>query len=312
MKKILFLAFLLLLVPTAFALSGTGIDEQMSILTEPMAVQNGFIPQPLDCNQATGTVVAIDISKAQETDDAQNFINDLNTAGYYVATVDVSTQAGRDALSCVHVLVIWSLKNNVGISGIYTNEEVDTIENFVTSGGGFFFLSDWGGFASSTANLIARFGIVVDQNTATDSNDNDNGNSWWPIYEADNFIPSPIFDGVSAHEQLAGTSFIVGQGSPLIPVVKTDNDGSAYPQNAPVVAAGFYQQGCMVVTGDSNWLQEFVDGYQKVDNDQFALNIVDFLTRCNPGDVNIPEFGLIGGGIAIIGALCAFFVLRRR
>lgn len=310
MKKTPLFLLLIAMIPAAFALSGTGTDEESEPMMR-MALLSGFVPQPLDCSQI-GTVVAIDISKGQIPADAQAFMDDLDSAGYFVATVDLSTAEGQKALSCTDVLVIWSLSSNFVISGAYTVAEVDAIENFVTSGGGLFFLSDWGGFASSTANLISRFGIVVQQNTATDSNNNDLGNTWWPIYESDNFITSPLFTGVKGIEHVAGTSFVVGQSSPLYPVVTTDTDGSASPSGVPVVAAGFYEKGCVLVTGDTNWIQKFVDGYSKVDNAKFAMNGVDFLTTCNPGDVNVPEFGLIGVTLAIAGTGIALFVLRRR
>jgi hypothetical protein len=311
MKPTLAILFAIVLLPAAFAASGTGTDEGMAPM-RMMAMMPTFSPPVLDCNQATGTVVAIDVSKAQETDDAQTFVDDLNNAGYYVATVDLSTQEGQDSLSCVDVLIIWSLVNNYGISGTYSNSEVDAIEDYVRAGGGFFFLSDHSSYAQSTANLIARFGIVVDANYVYDYDNNDGGNSVWPIYGSDNFITSPLFDGVDGYEQLLGTSFVVDENSDLVPVVITDNDASASPQNVPVVAAGFYDSGCMVVTGDTNWLQEFVGGYEKVDNGQFAMNTVDFLTRCDPGDVNVPEFGIIAAAVALVGAGVGLFLIRKR
>jgi hypothetical protein len=307
----------LLLLPFASAISGTSIDTDSNPdESESTQVMSKFVAfgglAPIDCSEVSGTVVAIEVSKAQNPADEQSFINDLVSAGYTVGTVDISTQAGVDALQCVDILFLSSIANNYYISGSYTTGQINIVEDFVTNGGGLFFTSDHTVFSQYTANLAARFDIFVDSNYVTESDDREDGFSYWPIYNADNFIGGPLFSGVDAIVHLAGTSFVIGQGSPLIPIVRSDDDGSADPSDAPVVAAGFYGEGCVLVTGDSNWIQDYSDGYSRQDNSQFALNGVDFLITCDPGDVEVPEFGLIGASVAMIGALVGIVLLRKK
>ncbi|MFH1072497.1 MAG: hypothetical protein V1743_03650 [Nanoarchaeota archaeon] len=254
-------------------------------------------------------VVAFDVSKGQYISDDTKFVTDLLSAGYFVGTINIADPADVAILNdCVDVLIITDLQHDYQLLTPYTSAEGDIIKTYALNGGGLIVNSDWGPyFTAYTDNIVNKFGVYQAE-YIEDLTDYDSQPAW-VIYQEDNFAGHPITDGVQSAEMLYG-GILYLDGSPFSPIITADADAS--PSNAIVTVAGQAGEGCVAVFDDTNWIQTLTsaDGYAKQDNNIMAMNTVDWAAHCS--EPQIPEFSLLAGGIALIGALCAFFLLRKR
>jgi len=252
-----------------------GFYDQLAAPVEPTAVED-----PVNCNSFTSPVVGYEISKGQSPDNVIDFLNDLELDGFSVGTVDISAGA---IPNCVDVLIIRGLAGDVTLISLYTTTEAATLQTWVTDGHGLMVAGDWGILKDDTQALFQTFGYsqVGDDSTyVTDPTDNDPTapgfvGDGWVIFQADNFAPHPIFEGVGTLELLLSGWLAASPDS----VVTTDSDAS--PSLVPVIVAGNQGSGCVLFSGDSNWIAIYNDGYFKEDNAQIARQSVAWLNNCN-------------------------------
>jgi len=279
------------------ASDGTNLQQQV----QSYSTQN--IIGPVNCDDVGPQqhVVAIEVSRGQEPDSIPTFISDMQSAGYYVGTVNITI--GIPA--CVNKIVVLGIKGNYHITSPYTVADGALLNSWVSSGKGLMILGDHTTFADDTQALTQAFGVTQDANRITDSNDFDTY-TYWPIFGPDNFAAHQILSSVSGFEILAGESLAPDAGT----IVRTDDDGTADPGDAPVVVALSQGQGRVVIFGDSDWLTEYrdADGYHKKDNKKIAMQTLAWLDK-HPEN-HIPEFPLIA--LPVVGVIGLVFLLLSR
>jgi len=245
---------------------------------ESVSTASVFIPldQPIiDCAVDTGDIVGWDTSRGGINTQFITIISDLESNGFVVREVDISTQGIPE---CIVKLVIPGLQGTTGCTGLlpYTGAEVSLIENYVNNGGALLVMSDFGtapgGCGSHTHPVLAAFGISVV------------GPGGSPTFvSGTNFDPnnpSTLFQGVNSFSWVSGASYDTNDG-----VVATD-DG-IFPAGNPRVVAKTVQNGCIVAISDNNWVGSAVNS---LDNRQLGLNVFTFLNECIE-----PEPPVVGG-----------------
>ena len=142
------------------------------------------------------------------------------------------------------------------------------VENWVRNDGGeLLILEEFGGCGGGSAPLTAAFGAIYQSNTATTCG--------FPgeNYDATEFDAShPIMAGVTSFNMQCGTDF-VSDGTLATVVLDSTN-------NRPVFLAGPVDSGCVVITGDSNWLGAPGNAININDNRLAANNVFAFLNEC--------------------------------
>ncbi len=215
------------------------------------------------------------------------FADDIAEQGFAVSSMDTFSEAYLEAAD---VLVIPSADYH-GVAE-YTSSELDVIDDFVSSGGGLFLLSDFGAWGNVTDVVNERFGFVR--------------NKTWTLYDSDDFNPagsgySVIYSGseniknhsvtlnVNVMETWAGTGFDSYPGN-AVPLIVTDTDGtstysSMYPADGTIFAAALtYGLGRIVVIGDSDPFinsdldSDGTEAYFDTDSEQFARNCIGWLS----------------------------------
>ena len=229
---------------------------------------------PVDCATFTPPVVAYDITKGQTTSDVPSFLNDLLLDSFSVGTVNGSVPA------CVDILIIRSVSGTLGLASPYTPAEAASIKSWVDAGHALMLFSDWGAYRDGTAAIFSVFGYGVGGPSAlTDPNDFDSiGGSDWVIYQADNFAPHSILEGVASVELLRSAWFSQTAGS----IVKSDANSS--PSSVPVMAVIASGSGCALFSSDSDWVNTNLPliraGYFKRDNAILARQAASWLQGC--------------------------------
>jgi len=239
-----------------------GDEDGESVSTA--SVSSPLVKPIIDCKVDTGDIVGWDNSKGGiNTSQFNPIISDLESNGFVVREVDISTQGIPD---CIVKLVIPGLVDT-GCTNlpVYTGAEVSLIENYVNNGGALFVISDSGTVpgtcASHTNPVLAAFGITSvgpPVNTIFVSGTNFDPNN-----------PSTLFQGVNSFQWAVGASYATNDG-----VVATDG---MFPAGNPKMVAKTVQNGCIVATSDFNWIGSSVN---ILDNRQLGLNIFTFLNEC--------------------------------
>jgi hypothetical protein len=265
-----------------FALCSTGPKFTVSALPDTssatdMTNHSGQIVDPVDPSMSS--VVAFDISKGQYTDDVQEFIADLQGAGFTVATVDISEGIPTN----IKKIIVLGARGGGYLLSQYTAAEGTVLANWVSGGGELMILGDWNGFAYYTPELILPFGVTPLYNQVTDPTDYDTYN-YWVIYQSDNFAAHPILAGVTATEHMSGESFEASSGA----IITADSDAS--PSGAIVAVAKGWGSGRVAIFGDYDWVCTFNGGYGKVNNAKVAMQTIYWLNGISPP--GLPEFEL--------------------
>ncbi|KAA3658925.1 MAG: hypothetical protein DWQ04_23640, partial [Chloroflexi bacterium] len=159
-----------------------------------------------------------------------------------------------------------------------TSQEIQAMQQYVADGGGLLLIADWGGtFSDPSQSLANVFGVNLDANIVYDYDDYVGGQYYWVTYDNGNFSSHTIMSGLNRVQSYASTAMLPGSASPLI---VTDYDAS--PPNRAVAVSLHYGQGRVVILGDSNYHFDENNSYPNTglnidDNEQFAINIVDWL-----------------------------------
>jgi len=235
--------------------SGLDINELPNV-NEVNAQQ--VVPD-LNCNVDTGDIVAWDVSKSQDLIEFQTMISDLESNGLKVRELNIS----NDGIpNCVVKLVIESIVPLGCVTIPYTQQEINLMVNFVNNGGKLLHLGEnASGCQQTTDPVAAAFGAT--SNAATFNQ----------IFQTATNCDqsSSLLTGVNSWRYRSGTDYTTNVG-----VVCTDSN---FPNGDAVLIAKEFGQGCVVISGDSNMLEDsfIVDE----DNRQLALNMLMFLNQCN-------------------------------
>lgn len=262
-KNNLMLAFLkgiiLLIVPIsvinakAIADTADGTGKLFQLNSRPLSIP------PVNCD-VDNDVVAWDISHGATTDDHIILIRDLNDEGYIVRTIDLSIDGIPD---CVKYLVITTQAFNSCLTNPYNATEVNLIVDSVQKGLGLFLLNEWGwSCGQGTAPIADALGATWNgnMNVGWDIFSSGNGN-----YNPDN--PATLFKDVPSWQEFAASDYTTDAGV----VVITDS-------GTPATIAKSVEQGCVVITGDSNWIADNWIG--SASNRNLATNVFKFLDEC--------------------------------
>ena len=275
----LFLLFASHLVKAQDISDRSDFDPHTGSGTRARISSNGFLPMtdPVNCSTMPSPIIGYEISRGQNANDMLNFLTELNTQGFAVGTVNISSGT---IPPCVDVLIVASLANNFPLDSAYTVAEANQLQTWVTAGHGLLLLSDWGFLKHQTLPLFQAFGYTPqgdDTAVVSDPDDFDpqGPGTTWVIYQADNFAPHPILATMNQVEFLRSAWL-----APLAQAVIT-TDANATPGMEPVAAAFNLGAGCAVLAGDSNWLMNFDNGYLKQANRPTGLMIADWLVDCN-------------------------------
>ena len=215
------------------------------------------------------------------------FANDLAEQGFATSSMDTFSE---EYLQAADVLVIPMADWHFG--AVYTPSELDVIEQFVSSGGGLFILSDFGAWGNVTDVVNERFGFVRNKtNILYDSDDfNPAGSGYSVIYSgSDNIKNHSVTLDVSLIETWSGTGLESYPGN-AVPLIVTDSDGtstysSMYSTNGTFFAAATtHDLGRVVFIGDSDiftssdtdsdGIENYFDGHAEL----FARNCIGWLS----------------------------------
>jgi len=278
------LAFVLVagLGTPAFAETASGTGEVIT----PDEFPPSQVTQ-VDCGVDTGTIIAFDTSNGGGGGaDHATLVTDLEAQGLTVREVDISTQGIPD---CITKLFITSQAFNGCLTNPYSQTDEDLIVDWVSNGGELLLTGEGGPFCGpGTESLLERF--------VTDANIDDNANGpYVDGVDFDSTIPSTatLFSGVTSWQQFAGSTLVDALGSP--DVVVSNQQGDA-------MVAGEFGKGCVVITGDSNWISDTAGHISAADNQQLALNSFLFLNECTE-DVVGGEFLPIDSTALVLAGL---------
>ncbi len=242
---------------------------------------------PIDCTTMNSPVLAFETSKGQNPNDVFDFLTDLQGMGVDVGTFDM--ELNSDFPTCLDMLIIHGLANNLGLSNSYSTAEANRIKNWIESGHSLMVSGDWGTKKYPTQNIFQSFGYTQLGGVVEDGTDHDPAGPAlspyaWVIYQTDNFLPHPILSNTNRLELQASGWFDSASNT----IVKTDLD--AEPGDVSVMAAFEQGSGCAVLTADSNWYATDggSGGYFKQDNTQIAQQAVDWLLHCEGTVIDTP------------------------
>ena len=195
----------------------------------------------------------------------------------------VSASSGplsRETLASADVLVLphastdeWEKTTGEG-SPVLTAEEIATVKDFVAQGGGLVVLgeTEQSKYGNNFSELTESFGIKFKNETVQDPEKNLNGVATWvkaalkPNYDHD-----LGFQVSEAAFYRAGTLEV----SDSAEVIATSSE-TAFPAEAPIVAASTFGKGRVVVLADSDVFGD--DSIDELDNKNFWLNIASWVS----------------------------------
>jgi len=205
----------------------------------------------------------------------------LEGAGFNVANIS-KWSAGTIQSSDVVVIA--------APSTAYSDSELETISDFVRTGGGLLIIGEGGAFLSTAMHQLARlFGADYYAGCVNDTDEYYGSQGYWVRFDGANLNGShPAMNGVWEVGYIYGTAFNATPANAQV-LVGTDNDatatwystppGNPSAQNLPCVIAFRYGEGRVVITGDmSLWYNSTVSPFLSYGNNSlFGINIVRWL-----------------------------------
>ena len=209
-----------------------------------------------------------------------NYSLDLVSEGFAVSAMLVWDP---DMIETCDVLII------TAGTAVYNSSETDTIEDFVTSGGGLNVFTDYGPYGEELDPIVNRFGFFRNETgTSTTGYVYDTADvlESYTTYNKTNFETHSIMQSVNEVEIDRG-GVLIDMPDNAIPLITTDNDGTSfYDDDTPadglvVAAAASVGIGRVSVVVDANFISVWTDPdsdaiqtYYDADNDQFLKNSV--------------------------------------
>lgn len=230
--------------------------------------------------------------------DAQTVLIDQGHLNYYTIMLDDTysysgfTDAAFDAGYDIRISTVGEITAEALAQGdvyvvplpqqSFTDDEVNVMQRFVINGGAMLLIADYSGDYSDPARSLANsFGAILNGDIVTDPDPADHSDNrvHWVKYTDKNFAEHPIFDNVNELQSFTSSSILPYSSLSLVKA-----DANAVPTESVVAVATEYGLGRVVILGDSNFFDDTY-GLNKADNEQFAVNIINWLTG-NPTDQN--------------------------
>ncbi|MFW9841363.1 MAG: hypothetical protein ACFFES_10750 [Candidatus Thorarchaeota archaeon] len=165
----------------------------------------------------------------------------------------------------------------------FSIDELDSLEEVVSSGSGLWIMTDYWNFGNTTDGLLQRFGYERNYsgNYFADTDDND-GNPFQPTFGSGNIANHSATVGVSGFKMFGGTAFeVIPQGA--TPLIWADSDGTAIWGSGPteasglaIAAASHYGAGRVVAISDGDWAHSSY--ITNLDNIEFAASVAIWLS----------------------------------
>lgn len=278
-----------------------------------------FIAQPIPAQQADSSYDVSVSRPANTKkhpkvlfDEAHNNVH--TASGLYKPFVDLITNDGyrvvpnkekfqAKALKDYDILVIVNAAGPRGqrANSAFTDEECDIVRDWVRSGGSLLFIADHAPMGAAAEIMAKRFGVEMSKAYTDDASSKDKvlGDI---LFSRENKLlaDNSITRGRNAHERVSQIITFTGQSlkgnadsAALLTLPDTAVD--TFPQNKTSVSAAGRTQGLtmkfgkgrVVVLGEAGMLTAQIDdkgrsfgmNYPNIDNRQFALNIMHWLSR---------------------------------
>lgn len=253
-------------------------------VTPPPNVSVAAVPPTVDCSKMTN-VVAFDVTHLNGVADLGLFMAAITAAGFTVATWSL---ANGPPPACVVTYIIYGLgPGDSCLSGApYSAAEASILATWVNAGGRLFLNSEYYG-CSGTDALVSALGYTPQSVSGQVVDTNDFlVHNYWVVYTTKNFASSPVLNGVAKIVFFASGWWLPTSGA----IVLTDTDGTATPSGGPVAAQFKLGEGCVLMTGDSDWVNDIIfagatANYNWYDNSILAMNGVRFLSTCGVAPV---------------------------
>jgi hypothetical protein len=197
---------------------------------------------------------------------------DLEVAVHASGPLDAIALGAADVLVLAHPSDAAWERTVPGGSPRLTPEELDAIVAFVAAGGGLIVLgeSEQAKYGNNLDELVARFGIHIDNDTVSDYEHHRRAPHW---ILADLSVAAPV-DGVDLLAQVRevcfyrSTTLSLSQDSQVL----ARTHASASTPGAPLLAVTGYGRGRVVVAGDSDLFGD--DCIGALDHEQLWINLV--------------------------------------
>ncbi len=245
----------------AFALTGSGDD----VVAESVLVSSQVVVEDVDCN-IHSNVVAWITNNGNTLANYQSIGDDIqNNLGVTAKNVAITNSVP----SCIEKLVISHAPGACNPAGIGAAAEAAVLDWVNNQGGELLILEEFVGCGGGSAALTAAFGATW------------NGNSVITIgFPGEAYTGAalnaahPIMAGVTTMNMQAGSDF-TSDGTLTTIVTDPTND-------LPVLLAGPVNDGCVVISGDSNWMSELSGAIDIADSRVAANNVFNFMNNiCN-------------------------------
>ena len=188
-------------------------------------------------------------------------------------------------------------------SSAFTEEECQTLHDWVRSGGSLLLIADHAPFGGAAEILAKRFGVEMSKGFTYDESNSLEGNPSWIIYSRENklLVKHPITEGRGAEEQINKVMTFTGQSlvgpkdsHVILKLADTAKDTPDREAKTSTSAAGRAQalafkfgKGRVVVQAEAAMLSAQIAGSEKskmgmnvpgTDNKQYALNVMHWLS----------------------------------
>jgi len=251
-------------------ISSTGGEIQVAAeVGIQLAAEVGIQLAAVNCGADPQPIVAMVTTNGFNSGTATILVGDLTASGFTVRDLDVSGGIPE----CVTKLYISSEAFANCLLTPFTAAQEATIVNWIATGGEAWINGEWGLVNRPEGDIACGDGTVsLIENFVTAANiDQDSNGPFVDGVDFDSTIPATatLFAGVNSYQQSAGSHFVDAAGDPAVVV-----DQGQHPN----MIAGPFQDGCVVIMGDSNWPHDaFIN---VLDNRQLANNAIAFINEC--------------------------------
>jgi uncharacterized membrane protein len=226
----------------------------------------------------------------------ENFALDLASKGFAVSSM---SSFDKDILDTAAILVIGACDYHG--TAVYTLQELNWIDEFVSAGGGLLIFSDGGSYGNVTDTVSERFGFVRNKSLGIYDTDDYNpaGSGYSVIYSgAENINNHSATLTVSTIETWWGVG-LESYPAGTFPLIVTDSDGTAslgltkVVNGMPFAAAVDHNLGRIIFIGDSDMFSDSdtdsdtVVNYYDMDAELFAENCIRWLSAAGITDQTV-------------------------
>jgi beta-galactosidase GanA len=209
-------------------------------------------------------------------------LNSVGRIGKEVKTVNKDI-IGKEQLSTFNVLSLPGVPGGIGHTRGFSDEELQTIKNYVENGGGLFITAQFmhgphGHMSSAYASKVAQlFGVRILRDAVSDPANHIKNEARFVTYK--NIKKSSVTTGVKLFQSMGMAPLKISNPDAQALIISSDKSSSKILKNGkiPALVAIEYGKGRVVVMGDASWM--LPNALVKADNAQLALNIFNWLAK---------------------------------